>query len=394
MKVVIAHDFMETYGGAERVTQEMAYAFPDAPVYAILGRPSVAERMGVGDRFRSLIPPRSRLLRSYRLAAPGFPLLLDAMRLPEADVLLTSSYAFALRFRTANDAPQVCFCHSPLRFAWSMTQHYRAERAWGKLSGAAFDSLAAAIRRSDSRGSARVSRFLTQSPYVAEQIRRFYGRRSDVIGAPVDCDLFRPQPIDSVPDDYFMFCGRLVEPYKRAGAAIEAFRRLPHRLLVVGDGPAFQKLRAAAPPNVEFAGHLADAELVKVMQRCQALVFPSRDDFGLLPVEVMACGRPVLAYVGGGANHTVLGGVTGEFFDEQTPAAIAAAVKRFDPDAYDSRRIRAHATQWDTAIFRERLVAAVEETASLGMHRFGESPGAATSQHDDRGSRRETDLAA
>lgn len=360
-RVVIAHDFMETYGGAERVTQEMARAFPHAPVYAILGRTAVALRMGITERFRSLLPPRERLLRSYRLAAPVLPLLVDRFRLPEADVLLTSSYAFALRFRTANDAPQVCYCHSPLRFAWTMTDNYRSERARGRLDGRAFDALAWAMRRSDGRTATRVSRFLTQSPYVAEQISRFYGRPSTVIGAPVDCDLFRPQNGASAPDDFYLFCGRLVEPYKRADAAIEAFRGRPERLLVAGDGPALDRLRASAPSNVEFTGHLGDAELAELMQRCMALVFPSRDDFGLLPLEVMACGRPVLAYAGGGARHTILPGATGEFFEAQTPEAIADAVGRFDPEAYDSTRIREHALRWDKAAFRKRLIEAVGE---------------------------------
>ena len=360
-RVVIAHDFMETYGGAERVTQEMARAFPDAPVYTILGRPTVARRMEITGRLRSLLPPRTRILRGYRLAAPILPLLVDRNRLPEADVLLTSSYAFALRFRTVNDAPQVCYCHSPLRFAWTMTDSYRSQRARGRLDGRAFDVLAWAMRRSDKRSSARVSRFLTQSPYVADQISRFYGRPSTVIGAPVDCDLFRPQNGASAPDDYFLFCGRLVEPYKRAGAAIEAFRGQSERLLVAGDGPALDHLRDGAPANVEFTGHLGDAELVALMQQCKALVFPSRDDFGLLPLEVMACGRPVLAYAGGGARYTILPGVTGEFFDAQTPEAIADAVAGFDPEAFDTQSIREHALRWDRPAFRKRLIEAVEE---------------------------------
>lgn len=360
-RVVIAHDFLETYGGAERVTQEMARAFPAAPVYAILGRASVARRMGIGDRFRSLLPARARLLRHYRLATPILPLVVDAVRLPEADALLTSSYAFALRFRTRDDAPQVCYCHSPLRFAWTMTQGYRSDRARGRLSAATFDLLASTMRRSDRRASARVSSFLTQSPYVADQISQFYGRQADVIGAPVDCDVFRPQPGAPDPDGYFLFAGRLIEPYKRVQAAIEAFRGLPHRLLVAGDGPALDRMRAIAPPNVEFTGFVGDGELVPLMQRCRALVFPSRDDFGLLPLEVMACGRPVLAYAGGGAQHTVLTGVTGEFFEFQTPEAIAEAVARFDPAAYDPQRIRAHALHWDSSVFREHLVAAVDK---------------------------------
>lgn len=368
VRVVITHDFMETYGGAERVTQEMAATFPDAPVIAVLGRPLVARRMGIEQRFHSLLPARERLLRHYRLLTPAYPPLVDAARLPAADVLLSSSYAFAHRFRTANRAPQVCYCHSPLRFAWSMTESYRNE--W-KGAGRPFDLFAASMRRSD-RGSAdRVSHYLTQSPFTAAQIERFYGRRAEVIGAPVDCALFHPAA--GAPDDYFLICGRLVEPYKRVSVAVEAFRDLPHRLVIAGDGPALDDLRAAAPANVEFVGHLADEELVPLMQRCQAAIFPSRDDFGLLPLEVMACGRPVIAYEGGGATETVVAGRTGSFFPDQSPESVRAAVASFVPEGFDARVIREHAEQWDRPVFRRRLVEAVErvrlDSEILGLRR-------------------------
>jgi glycosyltransferase involved in cell wall biosynthesis len=362
-RVVIAHDFMETYGGAERVTAAIAETFPDAPVYAILGRPEVARRMGVADRFESILPPRRRLLRHYRLATPLLPLAVEGTRLPQADVLITSSYAFALRFRARNGTPQLCYCHSPLRFAWTMTDSYRASWAGGPIRRAAFDSLAAIMRRADRRAARRVARFVCQSPYVADQIRRFHGREAEVLGAPVDCERFRPANGSTHPGDYYLFCGRLVEPYKRALETVQAFARLPHRLVVAGDGPALELLRRTATDNVEFTGALTDSELVPLMQGCRALVFPSRDDFGLLPLEVMACGRPVLAYSGGGARHTVRPGVTGELFDDHSAEAIARAVEGFDPDAYEPDRIRAHAQRWDAPVFRQRLVRAVESVA-------------------------------
>jgi glycosyltransferase involved in cell wall biosynthesis len=364
--VAITHDFMETYGGAERVTQELAASFPGAPVYAILGRPSVARRMGVESRFHSLLPPRQALLREYRWLAPAFPLMVDAMRVAEADVLLSSSYAYAHRLRTRNDAPQVCYCHSPLRFAWSMTDSYRSDRAGTRAPlGVAFEAFAAAMRRSDRRSSRRVARYLTQAPYVADQIERFYGRQAEVVGAPVDCSKFRPAGEgDGDPDDYFLLCGRLIEPYKRVRVAIEAFRRLGRRLVVAGDGPSYRELVATAPPNVEFTGHLGDEDLVPLMQRCQAAIFPSRDDFGLIPVEVMACGRPVLAYRGGGALYTVVPGVTGELFNEQTSDAVEQAVLEYSPDAYDPAAIREHALRWDRPRFRERVIAAVESVVT------------------------------
>jgi glycosyltransferase involved in cell wall biosynthesis len=357
--VVIAHDFMETYGGAERVTAAIAEAYPEARVHAILGRPQVAARMGVADRFKSVLPPRPGLLRHYRLATPFLPMAVRTSTLPAADVLITSSYAFALRFRTRNRAPQVCYCHSPLRFAWTMTRSYRDSWAPGRLSGAVFDALAATTRRGDRRAGRAVARFVTQSPYVADQIERFYGRAAEVIGAPVDCRLFRPGE-DSGAGDYYLFCGRLIEPYKRGLDTVRAFSRLPHRLVVAGDGPALSLMRSAATKNVEFTGALEDSELVPLMQRCAGLVFPSRDDFGLLPLEAMACGRPVLAHAGGGARHTVVPGVTGELFGDQSADGIADAVASFRPDAYDPERIRAHALNWDEARFRERLCRVVD----------------------------------
>jgi glycosyltransferase involved in cell wall biosynthesis len=362
-RVVITHDFMETYGGAERVTAEMAIAFPEAPVVAILGREEVAARMGVADRFRSLLPPRPALLEHYRLLTPVLGAYADRVRLQEADVVLSSSYAFAHRLRSRNDAPRACYCHSALRFAWSMTESYKEERAGNPLTRTAFEALAATMRRSDRRSAQPIREYMTQSPFTAEQIERFYGRPVSVIGAPIDCDLFHPD--DSGPDDYFLFCGRLIEPYKRVGIAIEAFRRTGQRLVVAGGGPDFERLAASAPPNVEFLGHVADDVLVPLMQRCQALVFPSRDDFGLIPVEVMACGRPVLAYADGGSLYTSKPGVTGELFPEQTADSIEAALRAFDPAAYEPARIREHALQWDSPRFRERLVEHVEAAAGV-----------------------------
>jgi glycosyltransferase involved in cell wall biosynthesis len=360
LRVAITHDFMEIYGGAERVTQEMAIAFPDAPVTAILARPEVAERMGVAERVSTVLPARPGVYRNYRLLTAAFPALAGATRLPDADVVLSSSYAFAHRIRARNDAPRVCYCHSPLRFAWTMTSGYREVWAPGGPTGLAFELFAGAMRRSDRRSAQPIARYLTQSPFTRRQIRRFYGRDADVIGAPVDCSLF--QPSGRPPEDYFVLCGRIIEPYKKVSVAMEAFRLLGARLVIAGDGPALPELRAAAPANVEFLGHLEDRELVELMQNCSAAIFPSRDDFGLTPVEVMACGRPVLAYAGGGARYTVIGGLSGELFATQTPEALVDAVNAFDAGAYDPDAIRNHAMQWDRTAFRRRLVAAVART--------------------------------
>lgn len=364
LDVAITHDFMEIYGGAERVTQELTDAFPKASLTAVLGRDEVARRMGVLDRFISVLPQNDLLLRHYRMLAPALPAVVRAHRLAEADVLLSSSYAFAHLFRTRNDAPQVCYCHSPLRFAWSMTDSYEEEKAsHHAATRLAFRAMAAHNRRVDRQGAQRVHTYLTQSPYVARQIEDFYDRRALVVGAPVDCSKFVPSGLP--PEDYYLICGRLVEPYKKVALALEAFRSLPdERLVIAGDGPAMAELQAKAPPNVTFLGHLEDEALVTAMQNCKATLFPSRDDFGLIPVEVAACGRPVLAYGDGGALHTVVPGVTGETFPEQTVGVLLEALRQFDPGRYDQEAIRRHALRWDRAPFAERVAAVVRAVAA------------------------------
>jgi glycosyltransferase involved in cell wall biosynthesis len=361
-RVVIAHDFMETYGGAERITAEIARAFPEAPVYAIAGRRAVAQRMGVADRFTSLLAPRPRFLRHYRLLAPVFPAIVDGLRLPPADVVVSSSYAYAHRLRAANGAPRICYSYSPMRFAWSMREDYRDLWSGDRISRLAFEAFAAAMRVSDRRSAQSVARYLAPGNYVAEQLQRFYGRESEIIGAPVDCDVFRPT--DAPPGDYFLFCGRLIEPYKKVNLLVETFNRSGHRLVIAGDGPERTRLEQIAAQNIEFAGPLEDTELVELMQRCMATVFPSQDDFGLIPVEVNACGRPVIAFRSGGALHTVRSGITGEFFDEQTAGSLGMALGAFDPGAYDPHVMREHALAFDSPRFRERLIAAVH--AELG----------------------------
>lgn len=357
----IAHDFIWGYAGSERTLEAIAHLYPDADVWAILGSRAVARRMRVEDRFHTILPDSDLLLRRYRAMTPLYPAIVRSRRLPDADVLITSSFAFATGFRTGNDAPQLCYCHTPMRFAWSMTEAYGRELAGGALSTRLLPLLAAPMRAIDRRRAATVTRFVANSTWVAEQIRRYYGRASTVIRPPVDTTTFRPGAPGH--DGYYLFCGRLVEPYKRPTIVLEAFRRLGLPLVMAGDGPARSELQRRAPANVEFTGELDDEELVPLMQRCAGLVFPSRDDFGLLPVEVMACGRPVLAFAGGGALETVRPGETGELFEEGTTEAIVTAVSSFDPDAYDPVKLREHAEGFGLPRFREAIEAEVLATA-------------------------------
>lgn len=354
LRVLIVHDFAETYGGAERIAAEIAAAFPGSRLVAITGRAEVAERMGLsGDRFETLLKPRPGLLRHYRKLAPLYPALARMRALGEADLLISSSYAFAHGFRATNGAPHLSYCYSPLRFAWTMGVDYGREIG-GDRAAPTLDRLAAPFRAADRAASRRVDRYVAESGYVASQLREFFGRDADVVHPPVDCERFKlsAQP----PEDYVLLCGRLIEPYKRPTMVVEAFRRMPDRRLVIaGDGPEAARLREIAPPNVEFRGALGDEDLVEAMAACSFAVFPSRDDFGLVPIEVMACGRPVLAYAGGGALETIPPGVGGEFFTEQSTEALVVAIEAFEPDAYDPAAIRAHAKEFDVPRFHDAI---------------------------------------
>lgn len=359
-RVVIAHDNLYWFGGAERIAAEIAAAFPRASFWTFLGRAEVARRMGIEDRYRPLLPETRLTLGAYRAMAPLYPLLAHLRPLPAADLLVSSSFAFAHHFSTANRAPHLCYCYSPIRAAWSMTKEYGRDLRWGGLGGRALDSAAGTLRRIDRRAASRVSEYVAESHYVADQILRFYGRTARVIYPPVDCERFFPAS-QAGHDGYFLFSGRLAEAYKRPSAVVEAFRSLPHRLVVAGDGPARAALERRAGSNVEFVGHVGDSELRSLMQRCAAVIFPSRDDFGLVPVETMACGRPVLAFAAGGALETVVAGTTGEFFASQDATAIRAAVRSFDPDSYDPAAIRLHAEHWRVERFAGELRAAAGE---------------------------------
>jgi glycosyltransferase involved in cell wall biosynthesis len=327
-------------------------------VYAILGRREVAERMGIADRVVTLLPERDALLRHYRRLAPAYPALVRSFRLPAADIVVASSYAYAHGFQTINCAPVVCYCHGPFRHLWTQRTAYSRHLPGGLAGRLAFSGYAAAARAADRSAARSVHTYLTQSPFTAETIAHCYRRAAQVVPPPIDCGRFHPSGRPH--GEYFLFAGRLVEAYKRPSLVVDAFARMPDlRLLVAGDGPAMGALRRRAPRNVEFLGRLDDDALVAAMQDCAAAVFPSVDDFGLIPLEVNACGRPVLALRAGGARHTVAHGISGEFIEDQSVDAVVRAVRGLDPDRYSPEAVRAHALARDGRSFRDRLRAAV-----------------------------------
>ncbi|HXF82957.1 MAG TPA: glycosyltransferase [bacterium] len=354
MRVALVHDWLVTLGGADRVLLALHALFPQAPVYTTVFDPSrlpgAFAALDVRPSWLQRIPRRDGW---HRWLVPLMPLAVRAFDLRGYDLVISSSHACAKGIAVPPGATHICYCYTPMRYAWDQRDAYLASFP-PALHPAARAALGW-LRRWDAATAASVHHFVAISRFVAERIRSFYGRPAAVIYPPVDTDFFTP---GGPPEDFFLMAGRLV-PYKRFDLAVEAATRLRRRLVVVGDGPERARLQALAGPTVEFVGEVPDSVLRDYYRRCRALIFPGIEDFGLVPVEAQACGRPVLAYARGGALETVREGATGLFFRAQTPDAVGEAMRAVERVAFDPATIRRHAERFSTRAFSAQLTAFV-----------------------------------
>jgi glycosyltransferase involved in cell wall biosynthesis len=347
--------------GGERCLEVFCELFPEADLFTLLHVPGsvspVIERRRIVTSFVQRLPRAAARYRSY---LPLFPAAMRGFDFSAYDLVLSSSHAVAKAARRAPGATHVCYCFTPMRYVWDLYDDYFGGRAPLALR-AVMPPVAAALRRWDRRTSARVDRFVAISRFVADRIRRVWHRAADVIYPPVDVGRFAIA--DEGPDDYDLVVSALV-PYKRVDLAVAAASRMKRRLLVVGSGPEARRLAAMAGPTVEFLGWRSDAEVARLYARCRALLFPARDEFGIVPLEAMAAGRPVIAYAAGGAVETVVpldapgdAAPTGLFFHEQTVEAVMDAVARLDHHVhrFEPKALRAHAEAFDRPLFRDRI---------------------------------------
>jgi glycosyltransferase involved in cell wall biosynthesis len=365
MKVALVHDHLLQAGGAERVVEVLHGMFPDAPIFTAMADRSILwPGLRDADIRTSWMQHLPGVKQAHRAFFPFFPAAIESFDLREYDLVISSSFAFAKGAVTRPDAHHVCYCHTPMRFAWSYDSYVERED-FGPIVRQLLPPLVRRVKEWDVRTANRPTTYIANSTVVAHRIRRCYGRPARVVHPPVSLDRYAPGQEDG---DYYLIVSRLV-PYKRIDLAIAAFNALSRRLVIVGDGPARRSLQRLAGPTIEFTGRIPDADVARHYAACMGLVFPGEEDFGIAPLEANASGRPVVAYRAGGALDTVRDGRSGVFFDEPTVSSLCEAVRRCDALPWDRQTLRRHAGAFTEAVFRRRFMETVDTALANGGQR-------------------------
>lgn len=363
------HDWLVTYAGAERVLAEIAALYPAADLYAVVDfLPEDERRKIAGDRpiRTSWVQRLPKAKHQYRKYLPLMPRAMAGLDLSGYDLVISSSHAVAKGVQTRPDQLHVCYCHTPMRYAWDLREQYLAETGLSAgVKGWGARKLLNWLQKWDLANSQSVDCFVANSGYIAERISRSYGRESVVVHPPVDVDSFA---LRTEKESFYLTASRMV-PYKKIDVIVAAFAAMPDRqLVVIGDGPDREKIRRLAGPNIHFMGWQPSAVLRDYMQRSRAFVFAAEEDFGITPVEAQSCGTPVIAFGRGGALETVLSPEaspqpTGLFFPAQTPEAVVAAVRRFEEQEtlFDPAACRQNALQFSRETFRRRFAGVVAD---------------------------------
>jgi glycosyltransferase involved in cell wall biosynthesis len=360
LKVAVVHDWLDTWRGGERVLAEILRVFPDADLFALVDFLSDADRVALGGRrartsFLQRIPGGSA---SFRWMLPLFPAAIESLDVSAYDLVVSSSHAVAKGVRTHARQMHVCYCYTPMRYAWDLRDAYLEQTGFRGLRGSVARRVLDRIAAWDKASSTRVDHFVAISRHIAERIRRCYGRESTVIHPPVAVT-----PIDPPPprNGTYVTVSQLV-PYKRVDLIVDAFRAMPERqLIVVGEGPERAKVAATAPPNVSFVGRVPDGARDRHVAAARAFIFAACEDFGIAPLEAHALGTPVVAYAGGAATETIPGLAapepTGVLFAEQSAPAIVDAIRRFEREEprIRSEACRRNARRFDAARFRREF---------------------------------------
>ncbi len=358
MKVALVHDYLNQMGGAERVVMALHDIFPDAPIYTSIYDPErvdpAFQRMDIRTSFMQKLPLVTKHHQPY---LPLYPFAMERLDLRGYDLVLSSSSAFAKGVITRPETMHICYCHTPMRWCWNYDEYVEREHL-GRMARSILPFFITGLRIWDLTTAMRVDHFIANSPIVAERIKKYYRRDAVVIPPPVEAHRF-PFDATTVPEDYCLIVSRLV-PYKRVDLAIQACNLLQLPLIIIGGGRDLEPLQKMAGSTIRFLGRLSDAEVLHYYTHCRALLFPGEEDFGITPLEAQASGRPVIAYGAGGALASVIDGVTGRFFREQTIESLAAVLSTFDERMFQPESIRNHALEFDTPRFQRRILQFIE----------------------------------
>jgi len=341
--------------GGEKCVEALCEVFPDATLFALVHRqgsvsPTI-ERMPIRTSFIQRLPGA---LENYRHYLPLFPAAVQRLDMSEFDIVISSNHCVAKGVRTAASTLHICYCYTPMRYIWGLYDDYFGPGRAGLLTRMGMRAVRGYLRRWDVRTAVNPHRFIAISKNVRNRIREIYHRDSDLIYPPVETSTLAISRRD---DGYFLIVSALV-PYKRVDLAVEAFNRTGDRLIVVGDGPEAAKLRKMAGPRVEFTGWLPDSRVRDLYAGCKAVIFPGEEDFGIVPVEAMACGKPVVAFARGGALETVLDIpdlTTGVLFQEQSVESLVAAVHKCKERQFEPEALRRYALGFDREIYKSRM---------------------------------------
>jgi len=353
LKIAVVHDWLTTYAGAERVLEQILLLYPRADLYSLVDFMPEGERGFILNKKvrTSFIQKLPFVKKKYRGYLPLMPLAIEQFDLSGYNVIISSSHAVAKGVLTDSNQLHICYCHTPVRYAWDLYYQYLRESGLEKgLKGKMAKMILHYIRIWDSTSASRVDCFIANSRYIAKRIRKIYGRDSTVIYPPVDVDGFQ---VYTGKEDFYLTVSRMV-PYKKIDLIVEAFSKMSdRRLVVIGDGPDFDKVKARSGRNIELLGYQPSEVLVDYMRRARAVVFAAEEDFGIVPVEAQACGTPVIAYGKGGVLETVIEGRTGMFFRNQSVESLIEAVEDFDrrEDGFDPKEIRENAERFGTKRF-------------------------------------------
>lgn len=357
LKVAIVHDYMNQMGGAERVVAVFHKMFPEAPIYTtIVDRDKLLAEFEDADIRTTWMQRIPGILSKFKLFFWLYPFAVRSMNVKGYDLILSSSSAYAKGVRKGRQGTHVCYCHAPMRFAWDF-ETYMDSVQMPNLVKRIAKWFTYPLQVWDKNNSKRVDSLIANSSIVKKRIGQWYGMDASIIFPPVEISRFSIDEENA--EDYFLVVSRLVS-YKKIDLAVEACTRLGKRLLVVGDGPDRQRLEQLAGDTVTFLGRRSDEEVVRYMQRCKALIFPGIEDFGITPLEVNACGRPIIAYHEGGALDTVVAEKTGLFFEEQSVDSLSAVMRSFDQYEWNPESIRQHAEKFSEDIFITRLQSSID----------------------------------